>query len=114
MERLDWLGQYVDAGNAARTCLYLVSCCSYLPEADDMAVLRTAYAIHLAQANFPDAMRLALKLNDKARPPVRCRHGLSATHAVPFYPRRVGQLPGRHASGAEAERQKANAVVRGI
>ena len=68
VERLDWLGRHVDAGNAGRTCLYLVSCCAYLPEADDMAVLRTAYGIHLAQGHFPDAMRLALKLGDKARP----------------------------------------------
>ena len=68
VERLDWLGRHVDAGNAGRTCLYLVSCCAYLPEADDMTVLRTAYGIHLAQGHFPDAMRLALKLGDKARP----------------------------------------------
>ena len=67
VEKLGWLQKHVDAANAGRTCLYLVSCCAYLPEADDMAVLRTAYAIHLAHAKFPDAMRLALKMNDKAR-----------------------------------------------
>lgn len=67
VEQLGWLQKHVDAANAGRTCLYLVSCCAYLPEADDMAVLRTAYAIHLAHAKFPDAMRLALKLNDQAR-----------------------------------------------
>lgn len=67
VERLDWLGRHVDAANAARTCLYLTSCCAYLPEADDMAVLRTAYGIHTARGKFPDAMRLALKMNDKVR-----------------------------------------------
>ncbi len=69
VEKLDWLGRHVDAANAGRTCLYLTSCCAYLPEADDMAVLRTAYGIHLDRKKYPDAMRLALKMNDKARRP---------------------------------------------
>ena len=71
VEKLDWLGRHVDAANAGRTCLYLTSCCAYLPEADDMAVLRTAYGIHLDRKKYPDAMRLALKMNDKARRPAR-------------------------------------------
>ena len=62
-----WGGTWTRATRAARACTW-VSCCAYLPEADDMAVLRTAYGIHLAQGHFPDAMRLALKLGDKARP----------------------------------------------
>ena len=50
-----------------RTCLYLVSCCAYLPESEDRDVLQTAYDIYSAQRQFPDAMRIALKMNDQAR-----------------------------------------------
>ena len=47
VDRLGWLEQYVDAQNYARTCLYLASCCSYLPEADDRAVLHAAFSIYM-------------------------------------------------------------------
>ena len=56
-----------------RTCLYLVSCCAYLPEAEDREVLATAYDIYTRQQQFPDAMRIALKMNDQARGLIRCR-----------------------------------------
>lgn len=38
VDQLDQLEQYVDDKNYGRTCLYLVSCCTYLPEPDDMQV----------------------------------------------------------------------------
>lgn len=38
VERLDLLSSHVDATNFARTCMYLVSCCHYLPEPDDALV----------------------------------------------------------------------------
>ena len=47
VDQLGWLEQYVDAQNYARTCLYLASCCSYLPEADDRAVLHAAFSIYM-------------------------------------------------------------------
>ncbi|KAK9842343.1 hypothetical protein WJX81_007723 [Elliptochloris bilobata] len=106
VERLDWLGQHVDKANAARTCLYLVSCCAYLPEADDMAVLRTAYAIYLAQANFPDAMRLALKMNDKelaAETMAACKD--------PLVKKQLGYLLGRQ--GVVLDYEEGTAAVEG-
>ena len=63
VEKLDWLQEHVDSKNFRRTCLYLVSCCSYLPETDDMAVLRTAYQIYHKLGQHPDALRVALKMN---------------------------------------------------
>ncbi len=42
-----------------------MSCCAYLPEAEDRDVLQTAYDIYTAQRQFPDAMRVALKMNDQ-------------------------------------------------
>jgi len=39
VDQLDLLADYVDAGNYARTCLYLTSTSAYLPEPDDHLVL---------------------------------------------------------------------------
>lgn len=47
---VDSVGQieaHVDEKNAARTCLYLLSCSAYLPEPEDATVLRTAYNCYL-------------------------------------------------------------------
>lgn len=49
MESLDLLEAHVDEKNFGRTCLYLTSCCAYLPEPDDAAVLRLALRIYRAQ-----------------------------------------------------------------
>lgn len=38
VDQLDQLEQYVDDKNFARTCLYLTSCCNYLPEPEDTQV----------------------------------------------------------------------------
>lgn len=41
--------EHVDAKNYSRTCLYLTSCCSYLPEPDDALVLNIAHSIYMTQ-----------------------------------------------------------------
>lgn len=38
VERLDLLPGYCDEKNTGRTCMYLTSCCNYLPEPDDTTV----------------------------------------------------------------------------
>lgn len=67
VEKLEWLVHHIDAKNYARTCLYLVSCCAYLPEGDDKAVLQTAYDIYTKQGQDADALRMAIKMNDEVR-----------------------------------------------
>ena len=64
-EKLEWLVQHIDAKNFARTCLYLTSCCAYLPEDDDSKVMQTAYKIYTKEKQYPDAMKVALMMNDK-------------------------------------------------
>lgn len=63
VERLDLLPGFVDDKNFNRTCLYLVSCCNYLPEPDDNTVLEIAHNIYMKMNRFHDAMRVALRLN---------------------------------------------------
>jgi hypothetical protein len=38
VDQLEQLEAYVDDKNFARTCLYLTSCCTYLPEPEDTQV----------------------------------------------------------------------------
>ncbi|KAG2434205.1 hypothetical protein HXX76_007931 [Chlamydomonas incerta] len=65
VESLDLLEAHVDEKNFGRTCLYLTSCCAYLPEPDDAAVLRLALRIYRAQGKHHDALRVALRLNSR-------------------------------------------------
>ena len=69
-EKLEWLVQHIDARNFARTCLYLTSCCAYLPEDDDSKVMQTAYQIYAKEKQYPDAMKVALMINDQVLPPI--------------------------------------------
>mmetsp|Transcript_31070 Transcript_31070/g.68978 ORF Transcript_31070/g.68978 Transcript_31070/m.68978 type:complete len:901 (-) Transcript_31070:581-3283(-) len=63
VEQLDSLLAHVDDKNYSRTCLYLVSCCNYLPEPDDQAVLDLAHKIYMKMTKYHDAMRVALRMN---------------------------------------------------
>lgn len=75
-EKLHWLVEHVDSKNFRRTCLYLVSCCAYLPEGEDRTVLRTAYDIYTKMNQFPDRLRISLKMKDEvsssSEPPLHC------------------------------------------
>lgn len=65
VERLDLLTEYVDNGNYRRTCLYLTNCHLYLPEPENTIVLRTSHEIYMKMGMFHDALRVALKINEK-------------------------------------------------
>ena len=65
VEKLHVLPQFVDEKNYARTCLYLISCCNYLPEPDDTAVLTLSHEIYMKMDKYHDALRVALMLNDR-------------------------------------------------
>ena len=58
--------QYVDESAYNRVCLYLVLCVPFVPEPENTNLLTTALNIFKKFKQFPQAMRLALQLNDKA------------------------------------------------
>ena len=62
VERLDILAGHVTTANHARTCLYLFSCSSYLPEPEDAEVLKVAHAIFMKVEKYTEAMRVACRL----------------------------------------------------
>ena len=65
VEQLDTLQQYVDESAYNRVCLYLVSCVPYVPDPENTNLLKTALNIFRKFTQFPQAMRLALQLNDR-------------------------------------------------
>ena len=65
VEQLDLLHQYVDDSAYNRVCLYLVSCVPFVPDPENTNLLKTAFQIFRKFGQFPQAMRLALQLNDK-------------------------------------------------
>jgi len=65
VEQLDLLHQYVDEDAYNRVCLYLVSCVPFVPEPENTNLLKTAFKIFRKFNQYPQALRLALQLNDK-------------------------------------------------
>ena len=58
----------IDANNFARVCLYLLRCADYMADPDDLAeMLAVAYEIYKAQAQYPDAIRVAIRIGDSAK-----------------------------------------------
>jgi 26S proteasome regulatory subunit N1 len=64
IERLDLLEKFVDKSTYQRVCLYLTSCVNYVPEPEDTELLKCALNIYLKFDCFPEAMTLAIQLND--------------------------------------------------
>lgn len=64
IERLDLLEKYVDKSTFQRVCLYLTSCVKYVPEPEDTELLKCALKIFLKYDCYPEALNLAIQLND--------------------------------------------------
>lgn len=64
VEQLPMLLQHVDAANYERTCVYLLSMCSYLPAPDNHEVLQQAFEMYIKFKAYPEALRVALRAND--------------------------------------------------
>lgn len=64
IESIDKLPQFVDENTFARVCLYMVSCVPFLAPPDDLSFLNTAYTIYLSNNQWPQALTLAIKLDD--------------------------------------------------
>lgn len=64
IERLDLLEDYVDESSYERVCLYLQGCVPYVPDPENVTLLRTALNLSRKFNQYTQAMRLALMLND--------------------------------------------------
>lgn len=64
IERLDLLEEYVDESAYPRVCLYLQSCVPYVPEPENLTILKVALSLSRKFSRYTQAMRLALMLNN--------------------------------------------------
>lgn len=64
VENLDLLEQYVDESAYPRVCLYLQSCVPYVPDPENVKLLKCALNLSKKFKQHTQAMRLALMLND--------------------------------------------------
>ncbi|CRK88092.1 CLUMA_CG001877, isoform A [Clunio marinus] len=65
VEKLELLEQYVDESAYPRVCLYLQSCVPYVPDPENVSILKCALNLSRKFKQYTQAMRLALSLNDK-------------------------------------------------
>jgi len=64
IEQLEILEQFVDEAAHNRVCLYLSSCVPYVPDPENVNLLKTALSIFRKFNQWPQALRLALQIND--------------------------------------------------
>ncbi|XP_019059427.1 PREDICTED: 26S proteasome non-ATPase regulatory subunit 2 homolog A-like [Tarenaya hassleriana] len=64
VEEFDLLLEHVDSTNFKRTCLYLTSAAKYLRDPDDFLVLDIAYRIYMKYEEYPNALQIALFLDN--------------------------------------------------
>jgi len=65
VNELEKLLKYVDKSNFERVCLYLLRFGEYCIALEDLeAAMGVAYKLYLAQGQLPDAVRVALRMND--------------------------------------------------
>lgn len=64
LERIQEIPQYLDENTYSRVCLYMVSMVNLLTYPEDQQFLRTAHDIYKNYNKLPQAMVLAIRLND--------------------------------------------------
>ncbi|KAL8693705.1 MAG: hypothetical protein Q9218_001506 [Villophora microphyllina] len=64
LERIQEVPQYLDENNYPRVCLYMVSMVNLLTYPEDQQFLRTAHDIYMQYNKLPQAMVLAIRMND--------------------------------------------------
>lgn len=64
LEKIQEIPQYLDENNYARVCLYMVSMVNVLTFPEDKTFLQTAHDIYKQYNKLPQAMVLAIRLND--------------------------------------------------
>ncbi|KAI4205729.1 MAG: hypothetical protein LQ350_000226 [Teloschistes chrysophthalmus] len=64
LERIQEVPQYLDENTYSRVCLYMVTMVNLLTYPDDQQFLRTAHDIYMQYNKLPQAMVLAIRMND--------------------------------------------------
>ena len=65
VERLDKLRDFTNVNNFERVCNYLLSCSDYAADTEEMmSTFRTAFDVYRKFKRYPDALRVAQKMNN--------------------------------------------------
>ncbi|RKP21880.1 26S proteasome regulatory complex, non-ATPase subcomplex, Rpn1 subunit [Rozella allomycis CSF55] len=64
IEGINKMKEYVDENTYERVCMYLQKCVSYMPYPEDVEILKIVHEIYRRFKRFPEALGVALKLND--------------------------------------------------
>lgn len=65
VDKLEKIMNHIDTNNYKRVCLYLLGCTYYVAEPEDTEILRIVMKIYRKVEQVGDALRVALKLNEK-------------------------------------------------
>ncbi|TIB78225.1 26S proteasome regulatory complex, non-ATPase subcomplex, Rpn1 subunit [Wallemia mellicola] len=65
LESIEKIASHVDSENFQKTCLYLISVSPFLEQPDDTQVLRVAHDLYHSNHRYPEAIVLAMRLNDR-------------------------------------------------
>ncbi|GAM20101.1 hypothetical protein SAMD00019534_032760 [Acytostelium subglobosum LB1] len=66
VEQLPKLFNFIDENNYPRVCLYLTSAAYYVPGPDDINILKVVVEIYIKVKQYPDALRVALRIGEPA------------------------------------------------
>ncbi|KAI6165894.1 26S proteasome regulatory complex non-ATPase subcomplex Rpn1 subunit [Pisolithus thermaeus] len=64
LEIVDRIADLVDVNTFGRVCTYMDRCVNLLPPPDDVAFLRTIHNVYLQFSKLPEALSIAMRLND--------------------------------------------------
>lgn len=65
VDKLDWIKKYVTEENHSKVCLYLLGFSAYVVDMEELEkILTVTYQIYKECQKFPDALRVAIKMDD--------------------------------------------------
>lgn len=64
LEMLEKIPDFLDKNTFARVALYLTSCANFVAAPEDVKALRVVHTIYQKYEKWPEALTIALKLND--------------------------------------------------
>lgn len=64
LEIVDEISEVVDENTFNRVCQYMLRCVNLLPPPDDISFLKTVHTIYVQHHKFPEALSVAIRLND--------------------------------------------------
>lgn len=106
-ESLDKLNGFCNARNFDRVCRYLCTCSQYAADTEEMIQsYTTAYNIYKTQKQYPDALRVAQKMND-----MELIEEVMKECKDPILLKQMAYMLGRQRNPYESENDELNQII---